>query len=170
MLKEKNVQIEKSVIEICTVRSKHILLMREASIALRKAKLKITMSPIRFPSEDKLKDLEDELKNRISEFEMSIAKMLKPIVAVHGIHLDHKFWFSSDEIRVGYILLRKSDSLGATHVLFLRDYEDSFDGTKVKEGEVRQYKHVNHFLERLDAADDVLKKAQSKSKKNEKDS
>ncbi len=140
--------------------------MRKAAVALRHAKVEITSCPIRFPSEDKLKELGDEIKNRIAEFEMSIAKLLKPLLTVHGIYLEDKYWFSSDEIRSGYVLFRKPNSLGATHVLFLRDHVDSFDGTKVSEGEIKLYKHVNHFLERLDVAM-ALKKAQSKSKKDE---
>lgn len=157
---------EKSVVEICTIRSKHILQMRKVAVVAQHLKAEALNCPIRFPSEDKLKDYRDEIKNRIIEFEMSISQMLKPVLAPHGIILDNKYWFSSDDMRSGYVLLRKPNSLGATHVLFLKNLEDPFDGTKVTEGEVRLYKHVNHFLEKLDV-EQALKKAQKKSKLNE---
>lgn len=157
---------EKSVIEVCIIRSKHILQMRKVAVVAQHLKAEALNCPIRFPSEDKLKDYRDEIKNRIAEFEMSISQMLKPVLAPHGITLDNKYWFSSDDIRSGYVLLRKPNSLGATHVLFLRNHEDSFDGTKIMEGEVKLYKQVNHFLERLDMQI-ALKKAQTKSKKDE---
>lgn len=157
---------EKSVIEVCTIRSKHILQMRRVALAARSLQIEALSCPIRFPSEDKLKDYRDEIKNRITEFEMSISQLLKPVLAPHGIILDNKYWFSSDDMKSGYVLLRKPNSLGATHVLFLRNLEDTFDGTKITEGEVKLYKHVNHFLERLDV-DLALKKAQKKSKTNE---
>lgn len=157
---------EPSVISICIVRSKYLHKMRRVGVVERQLQLELQACPVRFPSEDKLKDLRDEIRNRISEFEMSIAMMLKPIVAVHGVQLENKYWFSTKEIKEGYVLLKKPNSLGATHVLFLRDHIDSFDGTTVSEGDVRLYKHVNHFLERLDA-DMELKKAQRKSKKDE---
>lgn len=157
---------EKSVVEVCIIRSKHILQMRRVAVVAQQLKAEALSCPVRFPSEDKLKDYRDEIKNRITEFEMSISQMLKPVLAPHGIILDNKYWFSSDDIRSGYVLLRKPNSLGATHVLFLRNHEDSFDGTKVTEGDVKLYKHVNHFLERLDI-DLALKKAQKKSKSNE---
>ena len=49
----------------------------------------------RFPTEDSIKELKTEIKNSISELQMSIAIILKPILAVHGIYLEHKFWLSS---------------------------------------------------------------------------
>lgn len=157
---------EKSVIDVCIERSKSLTKMRKARVIGRTFHLALQDCPMIFPSEDKLKDLEEELKNRISEYEMAIGAMINTITVPHGINVDHKFWFSDKEIQEGYILLRKSNSLGATHVLFLKDQIDSFDTTNYKQGEVRLYKQVNHFLERIDA-DIELKKAQRKSSKNE---
>jgi hypothetical protein len=157
---------EKSVIEMCIIRSKEIMKMKKALVVQQNATREVLSCSRRFASEDKLKEVEREIKNTIIEFEMSIALMLKPIMAVHGIHLDDKFWFTLNEIRNGYVLFRKPNSLGATHVLFLRDQTDSFDNSKVSEGDIKLYKHVNHFLERLDAEIE-LKKAQKKSKANE---
>ena len=157
---------EKSVVEICTIRSIEISKEKRALVALQNAKTEIAKCSKHFLTEDKLKELENEIKKGIIELQMSIALLLKPVVAAHGINLDAKFWFTPDEIRDGYVLLRKPNSEGASHVLFLKDYEDTFDGNKVIEGEIKLYKHVNHFLEKLDA-DIALKKVQSKSKKNE---
>jgi len=154
-------QKEKSVIEICIIKSKHIIQLRKALVTLNAAKTEVLKCSKRFPSEDKLKDLATEIKNSLIELQISISLLLKPILEIHGINLEDKYWLSAGEIRAGYVLLRKPNSLGATHVLFLRDHTDSFDGTVVKEGEVKQYKHVNHFLERLDATIE-LKKAQFK--------
>lgn len=120
----------------------------------------------RFPTEDSIKELKTEIKNSISELQMSIAIILKPILAVHGIYLEHKFWLSSKEIEEGYVLLRKGSEMDATHVLFLRDHIDSFDGSAIKEGEIKLYKHVNHTLRNIDG-DIELRRMQRKSKKND---
>lgn len=154
-------QKEKSVIEICIIKSKHIIQLRKALVTLNAAKTEVSKCSKRFPTEDKLKELITEVKDSIIELQMNISLLLKPILEIHGINLELKYWFSTQEMRAGYVLLRKPNSLGATHVLFLRDHIDSFDSTVIKEGEVKQYKHVNHFLERLDATT-ALKKVQSK--------
>lgn len=156
---------EKTVVEVCIIRSKEIAQQRKALVILQNAKSEVVKCSRRFPTEDKMKELITEIKNSIIELQMSIALMLKPIMAVEGIHLESKFWFSLSEITNGYVLFRKDNAMGATHVLFLRDHTDSFDNTSVKQGELKLYKHVNHFLERIDA-DIELRKAQSKSKKD----
>ena len=157
---------EKTAIEVCISRSIEISKEKKALVALRNAKVEISHCSRHFPSEDKTKELEDEIKRSIIDLQMSISTLLKPLLTVHGINLDSKYWFTPDEIRDGFVLLRKSDSLGASHVLFLKNHEDTFDGTKITEGEVRLYKHVIHFLERLEAKT-ALKKVQSKSKTDE---
>jgi hypothetical protein len=157
---------EKTAVQVCIERSKNLSKMRKAKLIGRTFHLALKDCPMVFPSEDKLKDLQEELKNRIAEYEIAISTMVNIIIAPHGLNVDLKYWFSEKEIQEGYVLLRKQNSLQATHVLFLRNMEDTFDSTKVKEGEVKLYNHVNHFLERIDAEIE-LKKAQKKSKKNE---
>src|SRR4030042_2426814 len=97
----KNEIKEKSVIEICIIRSKQINQMRKALIVLSSAKTEVLRCSRRFPTEDKLQELIIEIKNSISELQMSIAKLLKPMVATEGIELDNKYWISSDDIRSG---------------------------------------------------------------------
>jgi hypothetical protein len=173
MQKETNDPKEKSVVEICIIRSNEVVKLKKTLVAFDSANTLMLKCSKRFASEDKLKDLRNEIKNTIDELQMSMALLMKPIVAAHGITMEHKYWLSADEIRNGYVLLRKPNSLGATHVLFLRDHVDTFDGSSVKEGEIKLYKHVNHFLERIDASNE-LRKEQTKSKKeivpNEKNS
>jgi len=157
---------EVSVMEVCVSRSKQIAQMKKALILGKAFKTEMLKCSKRFPSEDKLMDLITEFDNSIMEYKMDIAKLLRSILAQHGIILDLTYWFTLDEIRSGYVLLRTPNSLGATHVLFLKDHIDSFDNSTILRGEVKLWKHVNHFLERLDANVE-LKKVQQKSKKDE---
>lgn len=167
MIPKKETEIkEVSVIDICISRSKQIIQMKKAAITLQAAKTEVLKCSKRFPTEDKIIELATEIDNTITEYSMSIAKLLKPLLIPHGINLELTFWFSSDDIRSGYVLFRKPNNMGATHVLFLKDHEDTFDATKVKAGDILLYKHVNHFLEKIDVTT-ALKKAQTKSKKDE---
>lgn len=162
MKNEKDEQKEKSLTSICVIRSKQIIQMRKAYLILSEANVEVLKCTKRFPTEDKIKELLIEIKNSIIELQMGIATLLKPVYAMYNITWSHKLWFTMNEMRDGYILLRRLNSLGATHVLFLREHIDSFDGSIVKEGEIKEYKDVNHFLQRIDA-DNTLRKLKSKS-------
>ena len=162
MQNEKKDSPDIGLIEICIHRSKEILKMKQVLVNLRALKQTISTCSMRFPSEDKLTELESEIKMLKNEYEIDIAKLLKPSLRLHGIELSDKFWFSSNEIKHGYVLLRKPTALGATHVLFLGDMEDTFDGSYIKSGDIKLYKHVNHFLEMIDV------KFGNKLKKNDK--
>jgi hypothetical protein len=157
---------EKTVIETCILRSKQLQKLKRILVKTRDLKTELTSCIVHFTEEEEVVDLIRNVENRIAEFEVSISQSLQPLVKTHGIQLDLRYWFSSDDIRSGYALLRKpnvSPRMGATHVLFLKDQIDSFDGTRIKEGDIRLYNHVNHFLERIDAQVE-LKKQQRKSK------
>jgi hypothetical protein len=157
---------EKTVIETCILRSRQLQKLKKILVKAKDLKTELTSCIVHFTEEEDVIDLIKNVENRIAEFEVSISQSIQPIVQSHGIQLDLRYWFSSDDIRSGYALLRKSNispRMGATHVLFLKDQTDSFDGSRVKEGEVRAYNHVNHFLERIDVEVE-LKKQQRKSK------
>jgi hypothetical protein len=143
---------EKSVIQICLKRSNEITQLRKALVAVTSAKTEVSFCSKTFPSEDKLRELRNEIESCISQYQRNIANLLGPILSPHGIKLEDKYWFSSKDMTDGFVLFHKGliiPQSGASHVLFLKDMEDTFDGNIIKEGEVHKYSYVNHFIDHL---------------------
>ena len=69
MKKGENDQKELTAIDICIKRSKEVAQEKKSLITLRSTKTEIMKCSKRFFSEDKLKDLENEIKNSIIELE-----------------------------------------------------------------------------------------------------
>ena len=141
-------QKEETLIGICIKKSHNIFLMKKALVITNQLHTELGKISKVFPSESKVKELSSEIRNAISEQEMMISKLLKPLFESYNIPVEFKYWFTKDEIEEGYVLLRTKNSMGATHVLFLRDMKDTFDGRIVKEGMIYPYDDVNHFLKR----------------------
>lgn len=143
---------EKTVIQTCLSRSKQLIKLRQALVAVTSAKTEVAACLKTFPSENTLPNLVDEIQNTIYEYQRTIANLLQPILAVHGIAIDYKYWFSSKEMKDGYVLFHKGIIIpesGASHVLFLREMPDTFDGDVIEEGEVRKYSEVDHLIDPL---------------------
>jgi hypothetical protein len=124
----------------------------------------VNASSMRFVASDDALELLSQMRNRIDEYEMSIAILLSPLLKIHGVDVGTHYWFTADQLRFGYILLHKSNAFEPTHVLFLRDHTDWFSGDVTHEGDIELFKHVYHFLERLNATI-PCKKVKTKNQK-----
>ena len=163
MLKETSEINEITLIQKCILLSCEISKVKQAALVLFHLNQSLSKCRKKFPDEKYLPELKKSMTLLIDEYSMDVSKLLKPLLVQHGIYLTDKYWFTASEIKDGFILFRKGNALVATHVLFLKNMIDSFDGTTVKEGDIRLYKHVTHFLEKLEASR-ALEKAKRKSK------
>lgn len=141
-------KIQTEIIRLCIARSKYIITALAAKQSLRSAIFFIARLPRCVPSANKIKDITDELDNKIYEYKRMISLSIKQIVGNrHDIFIEDFYWFSINDLKSGYILLYPHNNTKIpNHVLFLVRCEDSFDGKIYFPGDIKLFREVNHTL------------------------
>ncbi len=128
---------KQAIIKRCIIRSNYISYAKASRITIKHNKFFLNRIPIRFPSQNKLNDLDVEIMNVINEFERYIAQQLRPLFEEKGIRITDRFWFSNTNLKDGYILLDKNTySEVPSHVLFLSPTVDDLDGSIIGSGDI----------------------------------
>lgn len=92
-----------SVTAVCVLRSVEICKMRQARAKINAARSAISNCNSLFPHEGCLERLRNDLDTKILEQEHIIAKLLSPLFQTLNITLPSKFYFSTFDIRRGYV-------------------------------------------------------------------
>ena len=98
--------LDKSIIDNCILRSKFILYAQSALHSKKELQFFLNRLPTAsFCSLDSVKELGVELDVLIDGLKRDIAHYLRPIFHEQDINIGDKFWFSSHDLKDGYILL-----------------------------------------------------------------
>lgn len=143
-------KIQIDIIRNCIAKSKYIIIGNAAKNSLRNAKFFISRFPFLLPSENNIKDITEEINNRIYELKRSISISIKTLIGKRPIVIEDFFWFSVSDLKSGYVILYDNTySIQPKYVLFLRQITDTFDGIVYLPGDIKLFKHVNHVLSNI---------------------
>jgi hypothetical protein len=89
----------------------------------------------------------------IEELQLRIATLLKPLLLPYGIDIGFRFWFSSEDLKKGYVPLYKDkNAFMPTHILFLVEASGDFITMDIYPGKIAKIMEVNHYLHGLPSA------------------
>lgn len=135
---------ELSVIAVCVLRSMEICKMRQAKAKINAARTAISSCNSLFPHEGCLERLQNDLDTKITEQEHIIAKLLSPMFQTLGVTLPSKFYFSTFDIRRGYVEIDE-------YVLLLRGLKrESISDLFLEEGSIHLASAIEDELLALD--------------------
>jgi len=141
------IQIE--IIRNCITKSKSIIVGNAFKNSLRNSSFFLARFPFILPSAGYLKELNQEIDIRIYDLKRIISISIKNLIADRNIYINDLFWFSTHDLKLGYILLYPNEyTERADWVLFLVDVKDA-DGTLYLPGDIKPFKHVNHLLSEM---------------------
>jgi len=151
-IKKSDIELEKKKVQIgiinhCILKSKEIITLTATKQSLRNASFFIARLRHLLPSEKYIKELNQEIDNYIFELKRSISIYLQHIVGKQQIMIEDLFWFSPADLKSGYVLLYPNVyTKFASHVLFLVEAKDTFDGKIYFPGDIKPFRQVNHVL------------------------
>jgi len=97
---------ERSVIERCIQRSKYILTAQSVQHTRKDDDFFLKRMPTStLVSMKHLPELDKELLVLIDGWKRDVANFLRPLFHASNIEIDDKFWFSTHELKDGYVLL-----------------------------------------------------------------
>jgi len=151
-IKKSDIELEKKKVQVgiinhCILKSKEIITLTATKQSLRNASFFIARLRHLLPSEKYIKELNQEIDNYIFELKRSISIYLQHIVGKQQIMIEDLFWFSPADLKSGYVLLYPNVYIKfASHVLFLVEAKDTFDGKIYFPGDIKPFRQVNHVL------------------------
>lgn len=149
------IKIQIDIIRSCVRMSKQIIVGSAFKNSIRNAAFFAARFPFVLPSLDSLRELNQEIEVRMYDLKRSISISLRNLIHDDNIYIEDLFWFSTDDLKAGYVLLFPHYRTEIpTHVLFLVEAKDPIDGSYYLPGEVRKYKHVNHVLSTMKGVSD----------------
>jgi hypothetical protein len=141
------IKIQIDIIRNCISKSKVIITGNAFKISLRNAAFFAARFPFVLPSSKYMRELNQETDVRLHELKRYIAISLKNLTAGKNVYIEDLFWFSTHDLRTGYILLYPHNNTRfADYVLFLVETKDSFCNTKYFPGDIKPFREVNHIL------------------------
>ena len=141
-----------SVITVCVIKSLQICKMKQALLRLRAAKVSVSACNHVFAHEGCLQTLASDIEMKITELEWQIAKLLSPFYLMIGVTPPDRAWFSTHEIRRGYMVI-------GDYVLLLRPL-DVIDDVWISEGNLYRLStemNIANKLEERDAFAETIK-------------
>ena len=95
-----------AAIERCILRSKYIIMAQSAQMSRKELDYFLNRFPTNtLTSKGSLLELDKEIFVLIDGFKRDIANFLRPVFHAQDIEIGDKFWFSSFNLKDGYILL-----------------------------------------------------------------
>ena len=118
----------KNLIKACILRSKYILYAQAAMHSKKEVLFFTNRLPANadLPSLENIQGLDNELFVFIDGLKRDIANYLRPIYHEHNVTIEDKLWFSSQELKDGYVLLstKSMENFGIhDRVLILSDID-----------------------------------------------
>jgi len=148
-------KIQADIICSCISKSKAIIIANAAKQSLRNSEFFINRFPFLLPSERHIKEITDELGNKIFELKRDISISIRGIIGRRPIYIEDFFWFSPSDLKSGYVLLYPHTyTTRAEHVLFLVEARDTFDSIIYFPGDVWPFKQVNHVISSIKGLSD----------------
>jgi hypothetical protein len=148
-------KIQIDIIRSCVRMSKQIVVGTALKNSLRNAVFFAARFPFVLPSLDHIRELNQETDIRMYDLKRSISISLKNLIRNDSIFIEDLFWFSTDDLRSGYVLLYPHYKTEIpNYVLFLVEAKDPLDGQYYLPGEVRKFQHVNHVLSTMKGISD----------------
>lgn len=150
-----------SIVETCITKSKWICYAIAAKQSLSMTKYFSSHVPILPPDWDKLHtSVGDSWNDKIDDWKKSIARFLKRRFDAKDINIGpdpERYWFSTADLIAGYVFLYKNKPANMLaekldkrnipdFILFLTEFNDTFDNTLIKLGDIRPYDDVKHNL------------------------
>lgn len=138
-----------TIIETCITLSAEIITALATKHQLRESKWFISRLHKSF-KENNIDNLSIEIDTHIDECKMRIATLLRPILEPLDFYVSNKFWFSSKDLKQGYVWLYKGkNAFISNYVMFLTPVEDKIGIKNIYTGEIRHLSECAHLLDNV---------------------